>query len=359
MSFQLHSATVTTFAPSLYKNCLVESGLVDLGPISGDLSLREPMDCIPQRQMDFLKLADKNTKRLWFLWKKGDNCGCWGACLFLGDSIKRPLTRYKNECPVYNAQRTEKGLESLENNLSSHTIRDIDCLHTIHKALLEHYKHKYTLPTQGLVPGSRPYSYVSDGDDDSFVSARTSLTSLLLEEETDFMSLDNLNSVSSKLKSRPPPLTLLNEPIEEGSSNLETYKDISHTHLLNEVQVRVRMGTEVEEEDDKNRHVPVQRSRSDGAALLPSKSTLKKVPSQQHLLLRLPQLSLYNNGQVPFIAPRSTLMMKTKDRLRSTRGSEESNDGGATFSLSLTVGGSARAVLTPMASDMIKRSEYI
>ncbi len=356
MSFQLHGATVTTFAPPLDDTCLVETGLVDLGPISGDLSLREPLDCVPQRQMDFLKLADKNTRRLWFLWDSGDNCGCWGACLFLGDSTKRPLTRGKNECAVYNAQTTNKGLENLESNLSSHTIRDIDCLQTIHRALLEHYKHKYTVPpTQSLAPGSRPYSYVSDADDDSFVSARSSLTSLLLEEGTDFMSLDNLSSVASKLKNRPPPLSLeLGELVGGGRSGLEAYKDVSHTHYLNDVQVRVRM--EPQFEDSKNHHhVPVQRSRSDGTALHP-KVTPKKVSSQHHhLLLRLPQLSLRDTGQVPCITPRGTLM-KTKNRPRPTRGNnEENNEGGATFSLSVSVGGPTRVVLTPMASNMVQR----
>lgn len=354
MSFQLHGATVTTFAPPLDDSCLVESGLVDLGPISGDLSLREPSDCVPQRQLDFLKLADKNTKRLWFLWDSGDNCGCWGACLFQGDSIKRPLTRSKNDCAVYNAQTTNKGLENLESTLSNHTIRDIDCLQAIHRGLVEYYKHKYsTLPAQSLAPSSRPYSYVSDADDDSFVSARTSLTSLLLEEEErDFVSLDNLNSIASKLKSRPTPLSLdLGELIE--GSGLETYKDISHTHILNDVQVRVRMQPQFEEEPTENRHFPVQRSRSDGAALNP-KTTPKKVPSQHHLLLRLPQLSQYNAGQVPFISSRGTLM-KTRERPYPTRGSEENSDGGATFSLSVTMGGPARIVLTPMASNMVHR----
>ncbi len=353
LSFQLHGATVTTFAP-LDDDCLVESGLLDLGPISGDLSLREPLDCVPQRQMDFLKLADKNTKRLWFLWDTtSDNCGCWGACMFQDSFIKRPLTRGKNDCTVYNAKMTIKGLESLESSLLGHTIRDIDCLQTIHKSLLEHYQHRYTVPTALSLTLDRPYSYVSDADDDSFVSARSSLTSLLLEEKFEFVSFENLTSASSKVKSKPPPLNL-SDSIDDGDSNLETYKDVSHTHKLDDVRLRVRMDTQSNKEKDKPLHCPVKRSCSDGAALHP-KNTPKRTANQEYLLLRVPQLSPCNEGQIPLITPRGT-GIRTKERSRRRVRPQKNNENSlATFSLSVSVEGIVRAVLTPMASNMLHR----
>ena len=353
LSFQLHGVTVTTFAP-LDDSCLVESGLVDLGPISGDLSLREPLDCVPQRQMDFLKLADKNTKRLWFLWDTSDNCGCWGACMFQDGSVQRPLTRGKKDCTVYNAKMTTRGLESLENGLLGHTIRDIDCLQTIHKSLLEHYQHRYTTPTAQSLTPSRPYSYMSD--DDSFVSARSSLTSLLLEERSEFVSFENLDSVSSKLnklKSKPPPL-ILSDSIDSGDSSLETYKDVSHTHKLDDVRLRVRMDTQVNEDKAKPLHFPVKRSCSDGAALHP-KNTLKRTANQEYLLLRVPQLSPCNEGQIPLITPRGT-GIRTKERPRRRARPQRKNENSmATFSLSVSVEGAVRAVLTPMASNTLQR----
>ena len=362
LSFQLHGATLTTFAPVGDSSCLVESGLVDLGPIIGDLSLREPLDCVPKRQIDFLRLADRRTKRLWFLWEAGHNCGCWGACQFLEGSINRPLTRGKKDSAVYCTQVTTQGVDKLESSLLGQSIRDTECLQLIHRALLQHHQHKYTPPPPPEVLPSRPYSMISD--DESFVSAHGSLTSLLLEEEAEFISLDNLNAASLSLqglsgrpRNKPAALNLDvgQEETDKGEGGLGTYKDVGATHTLTDLRLRVSIDPPQTEREEEERlgHASVKRSRSDGAALRP-KSMLTTVPqTQEYLLLRLPQITAANAGQVPMVNPKG-VVLRSRERSR-VRSHGDKQKGLATFSLCVNVEGQPRVLLTPIATNMISK----
>ena len=342
-------------------SCLIESGLVDLGPITGDLSLREPLDCVPKRQIDFLRLADRRTKRLWFLWEAGHNCGCWGACQFLEGSINRPSTRGKKDSAVYFTQVTTQGVDKLESSLLGRSIRDTECLLLIHRALLQHHQHKYTPPPPSEVFLSRPYSMVSD--DESFVSAHGSLTSLLLEEEAEFISLDNLNVTSLSLqglsgrpRSKPAALNLDvgQEEVDKGEGGLNTYKDVSSTHTLTDLRLRVSIDPpQTVEEEEKLGHVSVKRSLSDGAALRP-KSTPTAIPqTQEYLLLRLPQITAANAGQVPAVIPKGGVL-RSRERSR-TRSHGDKQKVLATFSLCVNVEGQPRVLLTPNATNMISK----
>lgn len=350
MSFQLHGATVTTFAPT-DSSCVVESGVIDLGPISGDLSLREPEDCVPNRQLEFLKLADKQTKRLWFLWDNKGNCGCWGGCLFHDDFIKRPLTQGKKESAIYNSQITTQVLDSLESNLSSQCIREFDCLQTIHKGLLEHYQCKYTPPAH-IPPSklSRPQSNVSDMDDESFVSAHGSISSLM---EAEFVSVEDLSAVATKLKGKPTALNLdAGSGVKADERGQETYRDVSNTHTLSDTRLRVCMDTQVVEEGESH-HFSVKRTRSEGAARDPKTTPKKLTPARECLVMRLPQLSLTSIGQVPLVISRGT-MMRSKDRSRG-RVQVDKDYSLATFSLGVSVVGPLKVVLTPAAATMVHK----
>ena len=68
---------------------LLECGCIDVGTIHGDIVLREPHEANEERQRYFLRRADQNARRLWFLWNKDFSCGCCGGCQFLDGAIQR------------------------------------------------------------------------------------------------------------------------------------------------------------------------------------------------------------------------------------------------------------------------------
>ena len=73
----------------------LESGGLSLGPINAEAAMALPNQDFHSIQDDFLKLHDKKTNRLWFLWP-GDGvmvstsvlgkCGCLGGCTFFGNN---------------------------------------------------------------------------------------------------------------------------------------------------------------------------------------------------------------------------------------------------------------------------------
>ena len=226
LSLQLQGLTATSYTPSQSVpnlNCLLECGLLDIGNIQGDLSLREIKDCVPQRQLEFLKKADHKSRRLWFLWRELEEregevdefrCGCCGGCVFLDGCVERQPQRVKVDSTVYSTQvshstKMETGtlpgtlsrslaLQSLKKALPALGVTELECVSRIHRGLLDHYNQKYSKPvTVGDIPisnaqetldVSRPISVISDS---SFVSARSSLTSLV--EEDRFLSMENID----------------------------------------------------------------------------------------------------------------------------------------------------------------------
>ena len=342
---------------------------MDVGNIQGDVNLREVMDCVPKRQLEFLQLADRQTKRLWFLWR-GDptpQCGCWGECLFLDGHIERPCARGKMESSVYaaNSPKCTLGLDSLASVLQSLSIRDIDCLQTVHQGLLQHYQNRYCPPdllNSGLPEVSRLSP--SPTSDDSFVSARSSLTSILIEEDN-FMSIENV-SVSGRGRHKKKPSTLTSELLsmkEETDSegcSLESYKDVVATTMLNDVMIRVPV-TQPDTDEETNillsAHAKVQRSLSDGAALLPKTTPpLKPLIVKDFLQLRLPLMTSLTGGQIPEVVSGGTVRPRERRRPQGSRrtGGESDDDGLATLSLSVLVNGSVKVVATPHAINMVE-----
>ena len=231
LSLQLQGLTATSYTtassmPNL--GCLLECGLLDIGNIQGDLSLREIKDCVPQRQLEFLKKADHKSRRLWFLWheveeREGEvvlrdefRCGCCGGCVFLDGCVERQPPRVKLDSTVYTAQLSHSSstkmeastlpgtlsrslaLQSLKKTLPTLSVTEIECVSRIHQGLLDHYDQKYSKPVIiGDIPASnpqetldisRPISVVSDS---TFVSARSSLTSLV--EDDKFLSMEDID----------------------------------------------------------------------------------------------------------------------------------------------------------------------
>ena len=231
LSLQLQGLTATSYTPSSSMpnlGFILECGLLDIGNIQGDLSLREIKDCVPQRQLEFLKKADHKSRRLWFLWREVEEqegevvlrdefrCGCCGGCVFLDGCVERQPPRVKLDSTVYTAQLSHSNstkmeastlpgtlsrslaLQSLKKVLPTLSVTEIECVSRIHQGLLDHYDQKYSKPViigdipvsnpQETLDISRPISVVSDS---TFVSARSSLTSLV--EDDKFLSMENID----------------------------------------------------------------------------------------------------------------------------------------------------------------------
>ena len=200
---------------------MLECGSLDIGNIQGDLSLREIDECVPTRQLDFLKKADDKTKRLWFLWREEEGvgngnllCGCCGGCLFLDGCIQRQQPIEKIDSVVYmprpigqsESVKSELGsgykslgLGSLKKALPTLTIKEVDCVVFVHLGLLEHYELRYGKPppppdstANGVEEQSETAVETSSiVSDSSFVSAQSDFTS----ESDEFVSVSNLNEI--------------------------------------------------------------------------------------------------------------------------------------------------------------------
>ena len=183
---------------------------------------------MPQRQLEFLKKADHKSRRLWFLWREVEEqegevvlrdefrCGCCGGCVFLDGCVERQPPRVKLDSTVYTAQLSHSNstkmetstlpgtlsrslaLQSLKKALPTLGVTEIECVSRIHQGLLDHYDQKYPKPViigdilvsnaQETLDTSRPISVISDS---TFVSARSSLTSLV--EDDKFLSMENID----------------------------------------------------------------------------------------------------------------------------------------------------------------------
>ena len=215
LSLQLQGLTATTYVPSTSDPCsMLEVGQLDVGNIQGDLHLREHLECVPERQRTFLERADSATRRLWFLWKEKQSsdvslCGCCGGCLFLDGSIERQLPKEKIQssvyCPLFPSLPTDTmsrhlGLQPLKKSLLLTKASEVDCVRSLHRGLLEHYNLRYGVKVIGQsAQESGPPENSSESrqsltltSDESFVSARSSLTSFF-EGEEQFVSLQNIN----------------------------------------------------------------------------------------------------------------------------------------------------------------------
>ena len=298
LSLQLQGLTASCYAPTQQDpSCLLECGTLDVGNIQGDLTLREVFECVPARQLEFLRKADDRTRRLWFLWSEDSSqevrCGCCGGCVFLDSSVERLPIREKLESSVYTSQppissssalgkQTDsvtssmvQALHSLKRSLANSGVKEVECVESIHKGLLEHYSMRYSQfpgvelraakDDERLTPSTETnrHSYISDG---SFVSAHASLTSLLETEEEQFVSMENIDetgltskagseerNASTRHKKKPSALSVdlkamaatgkgteeVDGSFTDPLSTTDTYKDLMAGQTLKSVVLHI------------------------------------------------------------------------------------------------------------------------
>lgn len=210
MSVQLHALTCSVCTPEAGEaRTLSEAGKIDIGLVHGDVALQEPKDCVPSRQLAFLKRADTCTRRLWFLWEEV-GCGCCGGCQFLDDCIKRRPPRLPSSCAVYNSECSLPsgtlsrafGLHSLKQSLQSISLHDLACPTLLHHGLLAYYDQRYQ-----SVGDTSPSQPSAGSDTESFVSARGSPDDSRSQSDTnEFYSLENVNEAGLEGHTLPEQL---------------------------------------------------------------------------------------------------------------------------------------------------------
>ena len=418
LSLQLHGLTATSHVPMTSDLChMLEVGQLDVGNVQGDIHLREQLECVPERQLAFLERADSATKRLWFLWKEKSSsdvplCGCAGGCLFLDGSIERQLQREKNQSAVYSPlfpslqQDTfsrHLGLQPLKKALLHSRASEVDCIRNIHHGLMEHYNLRYGVKEepqsldnnspQEKSPGSR--KSLSLTSEESFVSARSSLTSFYEQDEEQFVSLQNVNEAGrtegvavsgrGKHKKKPSadlrPLSMVgkDEPdsVEEEEGNIADYAEIVPTQILRPITLLVplkkRKGAGTDSELHPPTHPAVFRMRSAPESASASSSPYhrrlgssntdpKSQPTllpfsrglsyKNSLKLTIPILKSDSCGRVPEVQQRESARHWERKRRglfsHHSQDNEEDESKLSTISLGVQVNGRLSLLLTPL-----------
>ncbi len=392
LSFQLHAATLTGYLADANGPALqLQVGLFDVGCIHGNLSLREPMDSVPERQLQFLKEADLRTRRLWFLWAEGSGpvhtCGCCGNCQFMDGCIERRLLTEKSQSAVYCSPfpsfpsfPRHFGMPGLNQTLQQFSISELGCLHPLHKGLLDHYQLRYGGEGGGerreqVVPRASTHGSTHVDQDtrssrisctDSFVSARSSWSSLLPE---DFISLENINAQVSaeasphKFKHRKKPSQLNIEtapPAPEETDRVDyhslesEYGDFVASQYLQTFTLQIPHQKRTASEAPSNYRVHHRKSASDISFMMemPQAPSCGSIPTS--FRVPIPCLAAESAGSIPIITHKESFRTLDRRRQRLVHIKEESGPS-AKVSLSVSVVGANTLLVAPPILQLIGR----
>ena len=196
-------------------------GHADIGPIRGDVGLREPEQAMAERQLKFLRRADSRSSRLWFVWDDQYACGCCGGCQFLSSSINRVSTpRMRDRLKdlplegLYGAMRDRVPTPPLATPSQS-SFKSLKTLQYLHSTVVWYHfsvdRQKDTpleetpgrLPSTSSLPSFIPEDngLSQESDNDSFHSAIEYFGNDDLHEEL-FHSINNTPRASVKHHSR-------------------------------------------------------------------------------------------------------------------------------------------------------------
>ena len=372
--------------------------------------LRKPLDCVPQRQKDFLRKADAHSKRLWFVWgeeREGEGeelaCGCCGGCQFLDGCIQRLPPQPPSSCAVYvselflppassstNTFTKALGLHSLRKALQSAHVKELSCLQRIHRGLLGFYEKRYP-PVTGNAAVGRPTSFIGS-DSESFVSALASQeasdTDAPASDTGEYYSLENVNeagleghTVPEQLRKRPrksDAATKQSTPTLLDVMSEDSVISVLPTHCNRFLTLPVRTrrpqsGHRPEHQRQVSdsecllqpkKKVSHQRMFSAGQVLLEqqqqvgSSTPLHPPPSpfNQHqqscLVLRIPLVLPLSAGTLPRLSLATTAVPV---RPRPTLASEEEPPQ-STVSVAVTLEGGLSLTLSPHVEHIITRS---
>ena len=328
LSLQLHALSCSMCTPVAGDTQrLAEAGQVEVGLVQADITLRKPKDCVPERQLAFLRRADLSTRRLWFLWSEesssgpGVSCGCWGGCQFLDSCISRHPPKPATTSAVYTSARhlpflksgTMCGpLQALKKSLQTVCVGDVACPQLIHTGLQAYYDTQSPWPPAPQTTGS---------DTESFVSARSESAS----DTNEFFSMENVNEAGLEGQSLEP------DPLH---SPLASY--IFHT-----IPIYVK--------------TQLMRRPADIPLATPPRtpSPAQRATRSNSLLLRLPVVIPDKKGSIPDLTTPSLTMPDSpgeKDSGQSNQRSPQYSVG-----VSVLVCGSVTVTLSPLITDVITR----
>ena len=373
VSWQLHSLTGTGYLPDPQNPLvLLEVGLLDVGNVTGGVALREPKECVPVRQREFLHLADQRSHRLWFLWEDGpDVCGCCGGCAFLGGAISRRPLSTRDDSAVYGPQFTplqvvprHLGIPGLVTTLKDTSMRDAPCLWTIHRNLLDHYNLRYA--------GHQPVRPVRDSlppscsDSDIFHSARSSLASDMWLDQ-DVLSV-KLQEVGQRRGHRRKPSQLQTDMRAPAMEEVDTawpveeeYCDLVPTSYLHSATFYISPATPTtapgEGEESESQHLPQWENEESGSHRIPQSPASVHSKSFQ---LYLPCLQHHSPGSIPRLAHKTSLhSLSTLERRRHahsvTDGQQHQSDHAPNYSVSVNICSENILRLSPLFLDILER----
>ncbi len=408
LSWQLQSLTVTGLSPNPQEPTLqLQVALLDFSHLQGNMAMREPLESVPKRQLDFLMAADQKTRRLWFLWREDISavCGCCGGCLFMENSISRMPVLPRSQSAVYCAQffpltsiPRHLALQGVNQALAASSISAVECMWSLHRGLTQHYQARYQdkpLPFHSFPPPAvfsqqhnqeeRSSSKVGSYSDDIYMSARSSLTSLLAEDCKSSVSDVNLEAVEEaltrKTKHMRKPSNLSVDfraggvdqvDSEQPSSSLHSeFQGLSSSHFLHTVTLKIPCSVSEPPADGADRHAPAasntersqfkvhhRQSASDTSFLVrgPTPDAAHPPPNPFHLYI--PCLTQECAGNWPVITQKGTV--HTLERKRRVTVKEAVSDEGKTadqakFFLSIQVNGSNTFLLSPSVLNIITR----
>lgn len=374
LSWQLQGLTLTGLLPDVQEPSLyLQVGLLDLHHVQGDLELREPLECVPKRQLRFLRKADFRTQRLWFLWRESGvsaKCGCCGGCMFMQDVIHRKPVLPRCDSAVYRPQFAPMtciprhlAMQGLNGQLLASCISVPDCLWSLHRGLMAHYQARYAnvepalhTPSGTTPSGTTPVGIaparitlqerfskgLSFSDDASFVSARSSLTSLLAAAE--YKSDENfVEEVAQKVGNQSVDWRSENDEGEDSGDT--SYRGLVGAQYLHTVTLQIPYSN------------PHWRSsagyRVQSASARHTPDTILPCSRQFHLCV--PCLSQDSaSGGCPVITQKSSIQtLERRRRVKVVSDSENTNL--AKFSLSIRLNETNTAVFSPPFLKIVSR----
>jgi len=330
----------------------------------------------------------------------------------LGDSIRRRNIIPRKDSAVYNSQFAHfptiprhLGLEGLNDDLVSSSIAELECMWSLHQGLQGHYRARYaskvpsldsspakctskttsvespaasrhSAPTQQQSEhSSRVISLVSD--DGMYVSARSSLTSLLAEEfkSVNEISVEDVKSAFTKQKKKPSNLNidLITDLTDFDDPDLlhSGYRGIVASRYLHTATLQIPCSSRyiplhvrdhTSTADSKpNEHVKYKvhhrKSASDTSFLLQMRGpSPDSTPTPTHFQLQVPCLAKDSVGTLPRVVQKAQTL-EQRPRANTSSSEDQPTAQHAKFFVSVQFSGSHRAVLSPPLLNIISRYE--
>lgn len=405
LSWQLQSLTATCFLPDPQEPTLqLQVALMDISHVEGNMSMREPLDSVPARQLSFLKLADEKSRRLWFLWQDEASqlCGCCGGCAFMENCITRKPVLARWQSAVYSPQffpltsvPRHLALHGVNQALATSSVAVLDCMWALHKGLVHHYQARYhdRAPPVHPPPHSPPTtlsqplnqdehsSKVGSYSDEVYMSARSSLTSLLGEDyksvnEVNDATVEEAPSLKPRHKRKPSNLSVdlrafAGEQVdaEVPAAPHTQMRGLSSTHFLHTVTLKIPFSlpqTPTQQHPPTDDRTPTashprfkvhhRQSASDTSFLMraPTPEAMPALDNPFHVYI--PCLVQESPGKLPMLVQKGTSHTLERKRKATVKSANEDDDTHlAKFLLSIQISASNTVLLSPSALKILAR----